>query len=253
MKSSDKGYAGAVSGSDGGDCGNRPECSGSPEYPDYRECQDRYDRRENPDCGDCGVTERAARLVLGSQSPRRREILAMLGIPFCIEPVKGHGESYPDGMEPAEVPEFLARGKAADFARELRRGEVLVCADTLVFLDSAILGKPSCRDEAVEMLRSLSGREHCVRTGVALKSCDGRLSSFTDTTFVEFKPLPEADILYYVDTFAPFDKAGAYGIQEWIGITGIRAIRGSYFNVMGLPLHPLYTELRKIGHFSPAT
>ncbi len=180
--------------------------------------------------------------TLASASPRRRELLKGLDIDFTVEPGKDEKEAYSEGMPHTEIPEFLARHKSESFHRELVPHEVLITADTLVFLDEKILGKPHSPEEARQMLRALSGRTHTVTTGVALRTRD-RIHTFSDTTEVDFRPLADPEIDYYIKTYRPFDKAGAYGIQEWIGYTGITAIRGSYFNVMGLPVQRLYTEL----------
>jgi septum formation protein len=180
--------------------------------------------------------------TLASASPRRRELLKGLDIDFAVEPGKDEKEAYSEGMPHTEIPEFLARHKSESFHRELVPHEVLIAADTLVFLDEKILGKPHSPEEARQMLRALSGRTHTVTTGMALRTKD-RIHTFSDTTEVDFRPLADPEIDYYIKTYRPFDKAGAYGIQEWIGYTGITAIRGSYFNVMGLPVQRLYTEL----------
>ena len=180
--------------------------------------------------------------TLASASPRRRELLKGLDIAFTVEPGKDEKEAYSEGMSHTGIPAFLARHKSETFHRELAPNEVLITADTLVFLDDKILGKPHDRDEAAAMLRALSGRTHTVVTGMALRTRE-RIHSFSDTTEVDFKPLSEDEISYYIEHYRPFDKAGAYGIQEWIGFVGITAIRGSYFNVMGLPVQRLYTEL----------
>lgn len=183
------------------------------------------------------------RFILGSQSPRRRELLAGLGISFTVEPVKGDPEKYDPGMTREDVPEFLALHKSSSFPRQLEPDEILITADTLVYLGDTLLGKPKDREEACEMLRALSGHPHSVLTGVALRSA-AKTASFTDTTEVVFKELTEDEITFYVDTCRPFDKAGSYGVQEWIGYIGITRIEGSYFNVMGLPVHRLYSELQ---------
>ena len=182
------------------------------------------------------------RYILASNSPRRRELLKGLDIDFTVEPGKDEKEAYSEGMPHTEIPEFLARHKSESFHRELVPHEVLITADTLVFLDEKILGKPHSPEEARQMLRALSGRTHTVTTGMALRTRE-RIHTFSDTTEVDFRPLADCEIDYYIKTYRPFDKAGAYGIQEWIGYTGITAIRGSYFNVMGLPVQRLYTEL----------
>lgn len=180
--------------------------------------------------------------TLASASPRRRELLKGLDIAFSVEPGKDEREVYSADLPHQAIPEFLARHKSETFHRELQPREILITADTLVFLDEQILGKPHSPEEAAQMLRALSGRTHTVTTGVALRTQE-RMHTFRDTTEVDFKPLAEAEIAYYIEKYRPFDKAGAYGVQEWIGYVGITAIRGSYFNVMGLPVQQLYTEL----------
>ena len=180
--------------------------------------------------------------TLASASPRRRELLKGLDIAFTVEPGKDEREAFSDDLPHYAIPEFLARHKSETFHRPLEADEVLITADTLVFLDEQILGKPHDRDEAVAMLRALAGRTHTVVTGVALRTRE-RIHTFSDTTEVDFKDLTDEEIDYYVDNYRPYDKAGAYGVQEWIGYAGITAIRGSYFNVMGLPVQRLYTEL----------
>ena len=182
------------------------------------------------------------RFVLASASPRRRELLGGLDIAFTVEVNKDEHEAYAADLPHQAIPEFLARHKSESFHRPLAPDEVLITADTLVMLGDCVLGKPAGRDDAVRMLRTLSGRTHTVTTGVALRTA-GRLHSFSDTTEVVFKDLTDDEIAYYIDKYRPYDKAGAYGIQEWIGYAGITAIRGSYFNVMGLPVQRLYTEL----------
>ena len=181
--------------------------------------------------------------TLASASPRRRELLGGLDIAFSVEPGKDEREAFSDDLPHYAIPEFLARHKSETFHRPLEPGEVLITADTLVFLDEEILGKPHDRDEAVAMLRELSGCTHTVVTGVALRTRE-KIHTFSDTTEVDFKELTDEEIAYYIDNYRPYDKAGAYGVQEWIGFAGITAIRGSYFNVMGLPVQRLYTELR---------
>ena len=180
--------------------------------------------------------------TLASASPRRRELLKGLDISFTVEPGKDEKEAYSADLPLDAIPAFLARHKSETFHRALAPREVLITADTLVFLDEQILGKPHDRAEAVAMLKALSGRTHTVTTGVALRTLE-KMHSFAVTTEVDFKQLKDSEIDYYVDRYKPFDKAGAYGIQEWIGYVGITGIRGSYFNVMGLPVQRLYTEL----------
>ncbi len=180
--------------------------------------------------------------TLASVSPRRRELLKGLDIDFTVEPGKDEREAFSPELPHTEIPAFLARHKSETFHRELAPKEVLITADTLVFLDEKILGKPHDEEDAAAMLRALSGRTHVVITGMALRTRE-KVHTFSDTTEVDFKPLTESEIQRYIEKYRPFDKAGAYGIQEWIGYIGITAIRGSYFNVMGLPVQRLYTEL----------
>lgn len=180
--------------------------------------------------------------TLASASPRRRELLKGLDIDFTVEPGKDEREVFSEGLPHTEIPAFLARHKSETFHRDLAQGEVLITADTLVFLDEQILGKPHDAEEAAAMLRALSGRTHTVITGMALRTRE-KMHSFIDVTEVDFRPLTDDEIAYYIEHYRPFDKAGAYGIQEWIGYVGITAIRGSYFNVMGLPVQRLYMEL----------
>ena len=180
--------------------------------------------------------------TLASASPRRRELLKGLDIDFTVEPGKDEKEAFSADLPHTEIPAFLARHKSETFHRALAPREVLITADTLVFLDELILGKPHDAAEARQMLRDLSGRTHTVTTGVALRTCE-KIHTFSDTTEVDFKPLTDEEIAYYIEKYRPFDKAGAYGVQEWIGYVGLTAIRGSYFNVMGLPVQRLYTEL----------
>lgn len=185
------------------------------------------------------------RIVLASNSPRRRELLAMIVPQFEIAESVGVDESYPDTLEPCEVPLYLSRIKAAAYKDTLTDKELIITADTVVISDGTVLGKPSTADEAATMLRGLSGKTHTVVTGVTLSSKTGRRSeSFNETTEVTFGELSEEEIRLYVDRYAPYDKAGSYGIQEWIGAIGIKGINGCFYNVMGLPLHTLYQKLR---------
>lgn len=187
------------------------------------------------------------RITLASASPRRRELLSGLGIVFSVEPAKDEKEAYTADIPWREVPEFLARHKSETFHRELLPGEILVTADTLVFLpdgeDMKILGKPADRDDALAMLRELCGHTHYVLTGVCLRSPE-KTVTFTDSTEVDVDVLSEEEIEYYVDTYRPYDKAGAYGVQEWFGYASIGTIRGSFYNVMGLPIHKVYAALK---------
>ena len=187
------------------------------------------------------------KITLASASPRRRDLLAGLNVPFTVEIAKDEKEAYTADTPWQEIPELLARHKSETFHRELVPGEILITADTLVFLpegdEMRILGKPSDRDEALKMLRELCGHTHYVLTGVCLRSLD-RTVTFTDSTEVDVDELTDEELAYYVDTCRPFDKAGAYGVQEWFGYASIGTIRGSFYNVMGLPVHKLYAALK---------
>lgn len=183
------------------------------------------------------------RIILGSASPRRRELLAGLGLDFTVEATPNAPETYSPDLAPEEVPSALAVSKSEGFHRPLEKEEILITADTVVICGSDILGKPSGREDAARMLRELSGRTHKVTTGVCIRDTDKK-SVFSSTSEVDFKPLTDEEIYYYIDNYRPFDKAGSYGIQEWIGYTGIKAILGSYFNIVGLPVQKLYTALQ---------
>lgn len=188
------------------------------------------------------------RIILGSNSPRRRELLKGLDIDFTVDTGNSFNECFDPSTPYDEVPVLMARGKSHGFHRPLSDDEILITADTMVILPpedgrpGEILGKPSGRDDAVRMLRDLSGRSHHVTTAVTLRDAR-REETFTDTTEVWFKDLSDAEIAHYVDTCRPFDKAGAYAIQEWIGHIGITRIDGSYFNVVGFPVHRVYEAL----------
>lgn len=182
-------------------------------------------------------------LILASKSPRRRQLLEQAGIPFRLEAVDVE-EDYPDDLDDREVASYLALKKAKAF-REISGDEVVVTADTMVLIDGHILGKPSDRNEAIEMLKKLSGTVNEVITGVSLKH-QGGIVSFQEVTRVFFNPISDEEIIHYVDKYKPFDKAGAYAIQEWIGIVAVSKIEGSYFNVMGLPVSRLILELKKL-------
>ena len=184
------------------------------------------------------------RIILGSNSPRRRELLSGLDIPFSVDTGNSFEEVLEPGLEAHEVPSFLSRGKSHGFHRPLESDEVLITSDTVVILDRTVLGKPHSREEAVRMLRMLSGREHEVVTAVTLRDC-GREETFSVSTRVHFTELTQAEIDHYVDKYRPYDKAGAYGIQEWIGYVGISSIEGSFYNVMGFPVHRVWQELQR--------
>ena len=182
------------------------------------------------------------KLVLASNSPRRKELLGGLGLDFETRVMSGIDESYPEGLPVGQIPLYISRRKAEAYMNTLGQDELLITADTIVAVDSGILGKPADRADAVRMLRLLSGREHQVVTGVSFTT-KKRQHSFSVSTDVWFASLSDEQIFYYVDNYRPFDKAGAYGIQEWIGYVGVERIDGSYFNVVGLPVQRLYSEL----------
>ncbi len=185
---------------------------------------------------------RNRRLLLASQSPRRRELVSGCGLPYELAPKYECEERYPADLPAEEVPLYLARLKSHAYPAPLAPGDILLTADTVVVLGGRVLGKPHGRDEALQMLRDLAGRRHTVVTGVTLRTAE-REHSFEARTDVWFRELREEEIAYYVDTFRPFDKAGSYGIQEWIGYAAIERIEGSFYNVMGLPIQKVYTEL----------
>ena len=190
------------------------------------------------------------RIILGSNSPRRRELLKGLDIDFVIDTGNDFDERFSSDIPYDEVPRLMSEGKSLGFHRPLEQDEILITADTMVILPSEdglrgeILGKPKDREDARRMLRDLSGRKHHVVTAVTLRT-PGRMETFSDTTQVWFKDLTDDEISYYVDAYRPFDKAGAYAIQEWIGHAGITRIDGSYFNVVGFPVQRVYEALKK--------
>ena len=182
------------------------------------------------------------KIILGSNSPRRRELLAGLDIEFTVDTGNNFEETYDPSTPHEMIPEVLSKGKSEGFHRPLERDEILITSDTLVLCGDKVMGKPHSREEAFEMLKLLSGREHKVITAVTVRDFN-RTSTTSDTAIVHFKELSDGEINYYIDTFKPFDKAGAYGIQEWIGYIGIGRIEGSYFTIMGFPVHLVYQEL----------
>lgn len=182
------------------------------------------------------------KLILASGSPRRRQLMTDAGFSFEVR-LKPIEEVWQPGLDIEKVPEYLASLKADAFKDELKSDELLITADTVVCLENRILGKPKDREDAVCMLQNLSGCRHTVITGVCLTTRNSR-KSFSSFTDVYFKELSEEEIVYYVNNFNPLDKAGAYGIQEWIGYIGIQRIEGSFYNVMGLPVQLLYENLK---------
>jgi septum formation protein len=183
-------------------------------------------------------------IILASNSPRRRELLSGLGVPFVVKVLPDIAEAYPSQLAVSEIAEFIACEKAAAYQRLMQPSDLVITADTIVVADDEVMGKPCDAADAKRMLHRLSGRKHQVITGVCL-STSARQHHFSVTTHVMFKELTDAEIDYYVDHFHPFDKAGAYGIQEWIGYIGVTGLEGSYFNVMGLPVQRIYEELLK--------
>ncbi|MFA5814363.1 MAG: Maf family nucleotide pyrophosphatase [Bacteroidales bacterium] len=183
------------------------------------------------------------RIFLASRSPRRQSLLTQAGIPFEVWLKEEVAEDYPPDLSPSDVAIFLSRLKANVYRNELGPKDILITADTIVVLGSRILGKPVDRTDAIKMLSELSGKPHEVITGLCLTSL-AKESAFIASTIVWFDHLEQSEIEEYVDEFSPYDKAGSYGIQEWIGYMGIHRIEGSYFNVMGLPIQRLYKELQ---------
>ena len=179
-------------------------------------------------------------LVLGSNSPRRKELLASTGLPFEILPI-GVDENYPDELAKKLVPEYIAKAKANSVDIDLAN-KLLITADTMVFMQDKIIGKPESMDHAIEILNELSGEKHTVITGLCISGEDKQIC-FSVSTEVKFRSLSDAEIGYYVSKYEPLDKAGAYGIQEWIGLIGVEEINGSYHNVMGLPVSQLISSL----------
>lgn len=183
-------------------------------------------------------------IILGSNSPRRKELLGGLDIDFQVDTGNTFEEVYAPETPQEQIPEVLSEGKSYGFHRPLADNEILITSDTLVLCGDRVMGKPSSREDAIDMIRYLSNKNHKVITAITLRDKD-RCQTLSDTAFVHFKALSDSEIEYYVDTYKPFDKAGAYGIQEWIGYIGIDKIEGSYFTIMGLPVHLVYQELVK--------
>ncbi len=183
-------------------------------------------------------------ITLASLSPRRRELLEALGIEFTVECNYDTPEDFTSEIDPEEVPQMLSLRKSLAFNRELLDSEILITADTLVICDFRVLGKPANRSEALSMLRDLSGKSHKVVTGVTIRS-KKKTMNFSSSTNVFFREMSDEEIAFYVDNYAPYDKAGAYGVQEWIGITAIHRIEGSYYNVVGLPVQKLGDSLKE--------
>jgi septum formation protein len=181
--------------------------------------------------------------ILASRSPRRQQLLKELGLDFEVI-IKEYDENYPLGLSGSEIAEYLSLKKASHFRDDISENIIVITSDTIVWCDNQILDKPSGPEDAVRILKILSGKTHEVITGVTFLSMKGEYT-FSDTTKVTFDNLTDEEIAYYVNEFKPYDKAGGYGIQEWIGLTGIISVEGSYFNVVGLPVQKLYRELIK--------
>lgn len=184
------------------------------------------------------------KVLLASNSPRREELLRGIDIDFEVKVLPDIDESYPDNIPSEEIAEFVAIKKAKPYAASLHEDELLLTADTIVLLEDTVLGKPANKKEAKQMLRQLSGKTHRVITGVCLTSTK-KQTSFSATSDVEFGKLTDQEIEYYVERYSPMDKAGAYGVQEWIGYVAVKQINGSYYNIMGLPIQRVYRELIK--------
>ena len=182
-------------------------------------------------------------VILASGSPRRKELLSSIGIDYKVRIINGIDESYPENMKAEDIPQFISRKKAASYRQDMSNGELIITADTVVAVDNKILGKPKDKTEAVKMLSLLSGRKHQVITGVTVMTSE-REETFATVSNVSISKLSDEEIDYYIEKYKPYDKAGAYGIQEWIGMIGVTGIEGSFFNVMGLPVQRLYTLLK---------
>lgn len=184
------------------------------------------------------------RIILGSGSPRRRELLAGLDVDFTVDTGNNFEESVPENVAPDDVPLLMSQGKSHGFHRELEEDELLITADTVVIVDGEVLGKPHNREQAISMLKELSGREHEVVSAVTFRT-SRKERSIKDSTMVFVSPLSDDEIAYYIDTYKPYDKAGGYGIQEWLGYAAIGRIEGSFYNVMGFPVHRVWELLQE--------
>ena len=183
-------------------------------------------------------------VVLASNSPRRKELLQRLGIPFKVRTLFGIDESYPDTLRGEDIVCYISRNKANAYRSSMGPDELLITADTIVYLQGEVMGKPHDADDARRMLRALAGQVHQVITGVTIITAND-MENFAVTSQVKFSDLSDDEINYYVDRYLPLDKAGAYGIQEWIGLVAVEELRGSYFNVVGLPIQRLYQALKR--------
>lgn len=182
-------------------------------------------------------------IVLASNSPRRKELLQRMGVNFKVRTLFGIDESYPDSLRGEDIVCYISRNKAKAYQSSMAPNELLITADTIVYVDGEVMGKPKNAEQAKEMLHKLSGKTHQVITGVTIVTAK-RTENFGVTSQVNFTNITDEEINFYVDNYLPFDKAGAYGIQEWIGIVAVEEIKGSYFNVVGLPVQRLYQKLK---------
>lgn len=182
-------------------------------------------------------------IVLASNSPRRKELLQRMGVNFKVRTLFGIDESYPDSLRGEDIVRYISRNKAQAYRSSMAPNELLITADTIVYVEGEVMGKPKTAEQAKEMLHKLSGKSHQVITGVTIITAD-RTEDFGVTSQVKFAEITDEEINFYVDNYLPFDKAGAYGIQEWIGIVAVEEIKGSYFNVVGLPVQRLYQKLK---------
>lgn len=182
-------------------------------------------------------------IVLASNSPRRKELLQRMGVNFKVRTLFGIDESYPDSLRGEDIVRYISRNKAQAYRSSMAPNELLITADTIVYVEGEVMGKPKTAEQAKEMLHKLSGKSHQVITGVTIVTAD-RTEDFGVTSQVKFAEITDEEINFYVDNYLPFDKAGAYGIQEWIGIVAVEEIQGSYFNVVGLPVQRLYQKLK---------
>ena len=185
------------------------------------------------------------KVILASNSPRRKELLSGLGVDYEVKTLPDVDESYPDGLSGEEIAKHISRGKAEAYRSLIQADELVITADTIVWLDGTVMGKPKDEEEAKDMLMRLSGKTHQVITGVCLTTASMQ-KTFATVTDVTFATLTDEEVDYYVTRYQPMDKAGSYGVQEWIGFVGVENLSGSYFNVMGLPIQRLYTELKKL-------
>lgn len=185
------------------------------------------------------------KVVLASNSPRRKQLLEQLGVNFTTRVLSGIDESYPQDLPVEEIAEYISQKKATAYCEQMTEDELVITADTIVVCGNKVMGKPKDSEDACDMLRELSGKTHKVVTGVTITT-KKLIKSFSAITEVDFAELTEEEIAYYVETYKPLDKAGAYGIQEWIGCVGVSGMKGSYYNVMGLPIFRLYQELKNL-------